>query len=118
MNAFYPLSLVDDTIYIMLLLLSISFLSFVMFCSSSFFCFLSRSLFFKQNDVRRMSAAILKQNSVVDKAARGGETVLKHLENIGNRVFPVYSVRITMFYTVFGGVFPSKQREKWVFFWG
>ena len=41
---------------------------------------------------------------MVDKAARGGETVLKHLENIGNRVFPVYSVRITCFLMVFGGV--------------
>ena len=42
---------------------------------------------------------------MVDKAARGGETVLKHLENIGNRIFPVYSVRISRVYTVVLGVF-------------
>ena len=49
---------------------------------------------------------------MVDKAARGGETVLKHLETIGNRIFPVYFCKNYWFYTVFGGVFPSKQREK------
>ena len=41
---------------------------------------------------------------MVDKAARGGETVLKHLEIIGNRVFPVYFCNKASFIGVFGGV--------------
>ena len=41
---------------------------------------------------------------MVDKAARGGETVLKHLEIIGNRVFPVYFCKNYSVFTVFGGV--------------
>ena len=41
---------------------------------------------------------------MVDKAARGGETVLKHLEYGKILLFYLYSVRITVFYTVFGGV--------------
>ena len=53
---------------------------------------------------------------MVDKAARGGETVLKHLESIRkyvfSHVFLVLSVTIHSIVGVFGGVFPSKQREK------
>ena len=51
-------------------------------------------------------------NAVVDKAARGGETVLKHLEN--SKILLFYSVfcNKASFIGVFGGVFPSKQREK------
>ena len=53
---------------------------------------------------------------MVDKAARGGETVLKHLESIRKyvyfTVFHVLSVIKHSFIGVFGGVFPSKQREK------
>ena len=49
---------------------------------------------------------------MVDKAARGGETVLKHLEYGKILLFYVYSVINHRFIGVFGGVFPSKQREK------
>ena len=48
----------------------------------------------------------------MDKAARGGETVLKHLKYIGNTAIPVYFVRITILYKVFGGVSLSKQQGK------
>ena len=48
----------------------------------------------------------------MDKAARGGETVLKHLETVKILLFSYVSVINYKFIGVFGGVFPSKQREK------
>ena len=52
------------------------------------------------------------QKAVVDKAARGGETVLKHLEYGKILLFYVYSVIKPWIYRCVWGVFPSKQREK------
>ena len=49
---------------------------------------------------------------MVDKAARGGETVLKHLKTIEILLFLYVFVIKHSFIGVFGGVFPSKQREK------
>ena len=49
---------------------------------------------------------------MVDKAARGGETVLKHLENSEILLFHSVFCNIASYIGVFGGVFPSKQREK------
>ena len=49
---------------------------------------------------------------MVDKAARGGETVLKHLKTVEILLFLYVFVIIHRIIGVFGGVFPSKQREK------
>ena len=49
---------------------------------------------------------------VVDKAARGGETVLKHLKTAVLLLKQYVFVIIHRIIGVFGGVFPSKQREK------
>ena len=49
---------------------------------------------------------------MVDKAARGGETVLKHLKTVKILLFSYVFVIKHSFIGVFGGVFPSKQREK------
>ena len=59
-----------------------------------------------------MSVCEASPYAVVDKAARGGETVLKHLEN--SKILLFYSVfcNNASIIGVFGGVFPSKQREK------
>ena len=50
-----------------------------------------------------------RSEGVVDKAARGGETVLKHLKYIGNSVFLCYfSVFCKNYYDSYGvwGCFP------------
>ena len=102
-----------------MLLLSIYLLILSFFLLTVFVCFfglfLSSNPFQKRSKVGRWSKTT-RTNAVVDKAARGGETVLKHLESIRkyvfSHVFTVLSVIIHSIIGVFGGVFPSKQREK------
>ena len=55
---------------------------------------------------------------MVDKAARGGETVLKHLKTYVLLLKQAVFVKFTMFYTVLRGVSLSKQQGKWGFFSG
>ena len=47
---------------------------------------------------------------MVDKAARGGETVLKHLKTVEILLFLYVFVRITVFYTVLKGFLHCKNR--------